>query len=151
MRTVAQRFALALALVVVGGAGAGVLSGCGSPPPESTPAVFPATAFLMVPSDHAQFSVALRSAPEQPPPRGVDEIEYVITDANGQPISGLELKVQPWMVEHGHGSGSPAVEETSPGHYVLHDVSLFMVGTWQLRSTVSGSVADTFTPEVTIE
>jgi hypothetical protein len=128
------------------------LVGCGGESPPAMGAVtFPATPFMTVASDVKRLSVDVHSAPTQPPARGVSDLEYVITDGNGAPLRGLTLSVTPWMPDMGHGSAPPTVEELGDGHYLLSQVSMFMAGRWQLRTTVTAPLQDTVTPELRIE
>jgi hypothetical protein len=124
-----------LALAVCAAAG-----GCASSAP---PATFGVDPMLTVVSQSAVLSVAVRTAP-QPPTRGDQSAEYVITDAKtGAPVSGLTLSVVPWMPAMLHGTSVvPVVRETKPGVYVISNVDLFMPGLWELRTTITGSGGD---------
>ncbi len=124
--------------------------GCGAPPAQGGAPSFPETSFLSVTSDHSVAHLALFASPSQPPARGLSDIEYAITDGAGAPLAGLAVAVTPWMPDMGHGSTAPQVEETAPGHYLLRDVSMFMPGRWQLRTTLGGTASDTVTPELDI-
>lgn len=47
----------------------------------------------------------------------------------------------------GHGASvTPIVQAMGQGRYVFTDVSLFMPGEWQLRTTFSGEVEDSVAP-----
>jgi hypothetical protein len=79
-------------------------------------------------------------------------VQYVNTDSNGMPVDGLDLSVQPWMVEMAHGTSLvPTVTAKGQGVYVLTNVDLFMEGNWQLRTGVDGGVSDLFTPTISVE
>jgi hypothetical protein len=94
-------------------------------------------------------TVVVRTAPSQPPPRGTCTVELTITDAAGAPKDGLAVDVTPWMPAHGHGASvRPTVIAKSGGNYVVTDVSLFMPGEWELRTTIGGS--DHVTPKITV-
>jgi YtkA-like protein len=84
--------------------------------------------------------------------RGVGEVKLVVRDAAGAPVDGLSVDLQPWMPAMGHGSSTvPVVTGAGGGVYVASDVALLMAGEWQLRTTVSGAVADSFVAEVSVE
>ncbi len=96
--------------------------------------------------------MVVRTAPQQPPSRGLQEVELAVTDAStGAPETGLVLDVLPWMPAMGHGASIvTSVREDSPGIYVVTDVDLFMAGTWELRTNVSGAVTDYAAPSFEI-
>ena len=97
-------------------------------------------------SDHALLHIDVLPAPD-PPIRGTDTIDLVVTDGAGAPIDSLQIAAQPWMAAHGHGSSViPTVTPQGGGRYQLTNVYLYMAGTWELRLTFSGSESDTATP-----
>jgi hypothetical protein len=118
-------------------------AGSAKPAPEPS---FDGAALLTLKSDSGTAEVAVRSSP-QPPARGEDAFQFTLTDATGNPMPGLVLSVQPWMPAMGHGSSvTPDVRETQPGTYLVTNVVLSMPGSWQLRTSVRGSVKDSFAP-----
>jgi hypothetical protein len=82
----------------------------------------------------------------------VQSVELVITDAaTGAPETGLSLDVLPWMPAMGHGASlKPTVMESPGGVYVVDDVDFFMAGTWELRTSFSGSLVDYAAPSFQI-
>jgi hypothetical protein len=111
---------------------------------------FPDTPLATVTSDSGQLTVAVRTDP-QPPSRGVVAVRLTVTGADGAPMDGLALSVQPWMPEMAHGSSTtPSVTARGGGVYDLDDVYLAMPGTWQLRLTFDGPTPDHATPELQI-
>lgn len=134
-----RALALAFALTACGGSGSG-----------STAGGFAGDPFLTVQSDSGALTLALRGDPS-PPARGSDAVQLTVTDASGQPVDGLTLAIQPWMPDMGHGSSvSPSVTAKGSGVYEVDDLYLAMPGTWQLRTTITGSVSDHATPSFTI-
>jgi hypothetical protein len=102
-------------------------------------------------SSSGTLTLAIKSSPTSPPQRGDGSLEYIITDASGQPVDGLTVTVVPWMVQMGHGSSiTPCVLSMGNGVYVVNQVYLFMAGEWQLKTTVSGAATDTFAPTVQV-
>ncbi|MGH7280315.1 MAG: hypothetical protein ACRELY_02240, partial [Polyangiaceae bacterium] len=85
------------------------------------------------------FAIDVRTSPSQPPSRGEASVQLVIRDKNGAPHPGLTLSV------------TPSVTETTPGTYVVSNVDLFMAGTWELRTAITGDVSDHATPSFQIE
>jgi YtkA-like len=71
--------------------------------------------------------------------QGLNTIELVVTDARtSAPVDGLTMSIVPWMPTMGHGSSAiPVVQPEGGGVYVARDVSLFMPGTWQLRTNLT--------------
>jgi hypothetical protein len=114
-------------------------------------ATFPDAPLATVPSDHGGLSIAVRTAPDQPPARGLTDVELVVTDKSGAPVDGLELSVQPWMPQMGHGASTkPKIEAKGAGHYVVSDVALFMPGRWELRTSIAGPMKDSATIDLQI-
>lgn len=126
-------------------------SGSGAAPP-SGPVAFSAQPLMSVTSGTGKLRIDVRTAPEQPPSRGVQTVELVISNAvSGAPEPGLSLDVLPWMPAMGHGAPlSPTVVEDPGGVYVIGDVDFFMAGTWELRTSFSGSVEDYAAPSFQI-
>ncbi|MEO7037780.1 MAG: FixH family protein [Polyangiaceae bacterium] len=130
-------------------AAAWLLSACsGGAAPGDSNTQFSQNPLLSLMTDSAQLSVEVRTLPSQPPVLGDSSVQLIIRDAaSGEPESGLDLKVVPWMPAMGHGTAiTPTVTETEPGTYDLTGVVLFMPGTWQLRTVLTGAVTDHVVP-----
>jgi hypothetical protein len=128
-----RSLALALAL-------AAACAGCSGAPEESGAQTFPAEPLATVQSDARAFTVAVRTAPTQPPTRGRLTVEYTVTAG---PTEGVALSVQPWMPDMGHGASTePSVEAMGGGRFVVSGVDLFMPGRWELRTTITGTATD---------
>jgi len=123
------------------------LAGCGGDAGSAGPVVFPAEALMSLPSDAGHFVVTVRTSP-QPPVRGVDAVQFQVSDSAGAPVDGLAIEAVPWMPAHGHGtSARPKVEPQGAGVYELTNVNLYMAGLWELRSTLQfAEGADTVAP-----
>lgn len=70
---------------------------------------------------------------------GDNNWEMLLTDANGQPMTGAQLGIRTWMPDHEHGSPSDRLIETSElgaGRYKLDKVNLFMTGFWEVNLDV---------------
>ncbi len=129
--------------------------GCSSGSAGGADATFPAAAFTTMTSAKGGLTIAVRTAPTQPPNQGLDTVEYTITAAGASgdagdvptPADGLEITVVPWMPDMGHGASiTPAIAAMGDGRYVISDVELFMAGKWQLRTTIAGPIEDSVTP-----
>jgi hypothetical protein len=132
------------------------LAACGSNAPVCNPDPAFSGAPLMTGFKSASGDLTLSLTPDpnsDPLARNCFAFEYVVTDSSGNPVDGLTLQVQPWMVEMGHGSPlTPTVVAKGQGVYVLTNVDLYMPGDWLLQTTVKGSVLDdTFSPKVTVD
>lgn len=126
------------------------LPACSSASPSPAQATFPNDPYVEVTSASANLRVAVRTSP-QPPPRGTFAVKMTITDRSGAPVEGLSLDVVPWMVAHGHGTAiKPSVTPDGPGEYLVSDVNLFMPGTWELRTSITGRVTDHVAPALAI-
>jgi hypothetical protein len=126
--------------------------GCSSDPAVSRADVsFPAAALATMQSTSAALTVEVRTAPTQPPGRGLIEVEYTITSTDGTPSDGLVLTVVPWMPDMGHGTSiTPSVSAPGGGRYVISDVDLFMPGLWALRTAIAGPSEDSVAPSFQI-
>lgn len=120
-----------------------MLAACSAPPPAPSSDAFPAEPFVTVASDSGRLNAEVRTAPSQPPARGVGTVELTLTDHDGEPADGLALEVVPWMLSMGHGSSVvPTVTPEGGGKYRIDDVDLFMPGRWELRVSIDGSAHD---------
>ncbi len=103
--------------------------------PEPAPVVFPDQALLSVDSTNAAKHIEVRSSP-QPPAVGVTPFQFVVTDADGAPLTGLSFTVKPWMPQMNHGASvHPSVSEDGDGVYTVDNVDLIMSGLWELQTT----------------
>ncbi len=128
--------------------------GCSVDPGSSAPATFPAEAFTTLTSDSGALSIEVRTAPEQPPTRGLSTVEYRITEASNpaHAAEGLDLTIVPWMPDMGHGASiTPSVMAEGDGRYVISDVELYMPGKWELRTTIAGASNDSAMPTFEIQ
>jgi YtkA-like len=141
-----KRFALPVLAVLVCPVGALAL-GCASGPDSGGGAVtFPEAALSTLTSDDGAFTVEVRTAPDQPPSRGVDAVEYRIAKG-GAPAEGLAIEVVPWMPEMGHGASvAPVVTAEGGGRYLISNLEFFMPGEWELRTTITGPSEDSAAP-----
>ena len=86
----------------------------------------------------------VRTAPSQPPQRGISSVELVVRRANdGALVGGATLEVSLFMPAMGHGSSvKPTIVDEGGGRYLVENVSLPMPGRWQLGVTTHGEGAD---------
>lgn len=86
------------------------------------------------------FTVSFVEAAPAPPDRGLNRWRLEVKDATALPVDGAELRLRPWMPDHGHGSNPPylfAAASGEPGRYELEDMDLFMSGFWQFTVRVT--------------
>ena len=124
-------------------------SGCGGADSSTSPTTsFPADPFAVLTSDQHKLSIEVRTGPSQPPGRGETDVQLTVrTNPGGELVEGLDIAVTPWMPIMGHGTSVvPMVSNGEPGTYFLRNVSMYMAGVWELRTTFSGSVMDSATP-----
>lgn len=105
---------------------------------------FPEQPFATIQSERGALTIAVRTAPAQPPGRGLTSIEYTI-ETNDGAADGLGLEVVPFMPSMGHGGASAEALALGGGRYVASDVSMYMQGRWELRASFSGAVSDSAT------
>jgi len=134
-----------LALAAVAGF---VVACSGSAAPSESSTEYSKDPLLTLKTESAGLDVEVRTLPSQPPVLGNSSVQLIFRDpATGEAQSGLDLQVVPWMPAMGHGSSvTPTVTETEPGSYELTGLVMFMPGTWQLRTTLTGPVADHVVP-----
>lgn len=121
----------ALALLGCGGGGDDASSGFDGPPSS------------VVTSDDGALRVEVRTSPN-PPLRGTNEVELRFARVqDGSPVDDLAVTVVPWMPAMGHGASvRTTVTPKGDGHYLIDNVSTFMPGRWELRTTIAGPPED---------
>jgi hypothetical protein len=129
-----------------------VLVGCSSSGTSSPPSAdFPGDAYVVLPTDSGRMRVEVRTAPDQPPARGVVSVQLSIMTPSGTPIDGLRIDAVPWMPSMGHGASiKPSVSAAGQGRYVLANVDFFMPGQWELLTTIADNAEDHVTPTFSI-
>jgi hypothetical protein len=115
-----------------------------SPPTTS----FPVDPYAVLTSEEGKLTVEVRTGPSQPPGRGKTDVQFVVRDPAGALLDGLDIiEATPWMPVMGHGTSvTPVASSQGEGKYALHNVSMYMPGLWELRTTFSGIVMDSATP-----
>lgn len=79
----------------------------------------------------------------QPPTRGQLAVKF---DFVGHHADDITAEVTPWMPAMGHGTASVSTDDA----LVAEGLSLYMPGTWELRTQLSGAVSDAFVVELSI-
>jgi hypothetical protein len=125
----------------------GLLAGCGAAVDAPGEISFPPEPLATLISEGGRWQVAVRTSP-QPPIKGVDAVQFQISDADGAGVDGLAVTAVPWMTAHGHGtSARTRVSAQGLGIYQIDNVYLYMDGRWELRSTLaSDDAAEAVTP-----
>jgi hypothetical protein len=129
------------------------LWGCGAPPMPGagSTAAFSGAALMTLSTPDNALRIEVRTAP-QPPERGMNAAELRASSAAGEPVDGLELTVVPWMPDMGHGTSlTPVVTAPGGGEYRVDNLSLFMAGRWQLRTSIAGTATGSVVPEFEIQ
>jgi hypothetical protein len=88
---------------------------------------------------------ALMTADPAPPARGDNTWDLRLTDTGGTAIAGAQLLVTPFMPDHQHGSPLAVKVEaqTTPGHYKLSPVNMWMPGLWEITIEAQTTTAST--------
>jgi YtkA-like len=83
--------------------------------------------------------VALIDAIPAPPSRGDNTWTVRVLDESSTALDDLEVTVDPFMPDHGHGSTIRCHVEPGeqPGTYVLSPVNLFMPGLWEVTIDIA--------------
>ncbi len=78
-----------------------------------------------------------------PPDRGFNTWAVEIVDASGAPMSPEEVKLKPWMPDHGHGT-TPLLHYgvQEGGQYTLGPFDIHMGGYWEFTVTVTTGGAE---------
>ncbi|MFO0591026.1 MAG: FixH family protein [Polyangiaceae bacterium] len=133
------RFAANAALVTA----LALAAGCGGESDSTGADSFPSAAFATVNGDAGKLVIEVRTAPTQPPGRGLTDVELRVATPAGAPVDGLELTALPWMPDMGHGASvKPSVAPDGDGRYLVTNVEMFMPGRWELRLQTTGAVED---------
>lgn len=110
------------------------------------PTTTPTTAFsgdpLQAFTTDAGLSVKVWTDP-QPPARGQVAVKFEFPQHAGHTI---HAEVTPWMPAMGHGSNVVTADDA----LVAEGLSLYMAGTWELRTQLTGDVSDAFVVELSI-
>lgn len=87
----------------------------------------------------AAVRLAFRDAVPAPPDRGDNTWTIALLDANGTPVEGAQIGVEPFMPDHMHGTSIEAqvTPGEAPGEYVIDRLNLFMPGLWDVTLNVS--------------
>lgn len=89
------------------------------------------------------FRVSLLEGSPAPPAIGKNTWTLRVTNASGQPASGLSPAVHPFMPDHGHGTALPeVVVGTEAGTYQIRAMDLFMAGVWQVEVSLGTAQPD---------
>ena len=111
------------------------LCACSAPPSTNDNAF--STPLGGTTSSSGTFTMAMY-APESGVVQGLNTLGIVVADLHGSPVDGLAITLVPWMAAMGHGTSAiPQIEPLGSGRYVASDVTLFMPGDWQLRTTLA--------------
>jgi hypothetical protein len=127
---------LAAMAFAIGCGGSADGSGSGTPTFDTTP-------LQTVHSDSGALLLAVYAQAGHPPTRGVNALRFLVTDAKGAPVEGVQLTVSPWMPDMGHGSSVvPKVTAAGAGAFVLTDLYFAMPGRWDVISNFAGPITD---------
>ncbi len=129
---------------------AGALLACSSGP--AAPVNFGSTPVASMTTVSGNVHVDVFAAPD-PFVRGESSIRLVLTSvASGAAIDGVSIAMQPFMPSMTHGASTqPTFAGSGGGVYVAHDLVMIMAGTWELRTTLSGAISDSFVADVSVQ
>ena len=84
---------------------------------------------------------------------GLNRYQLELESLTNVPHSMLNITVQPWMPDHGHGSDrEPTVQFVADHIYAIDNVVYTMPGLWELRVGIaSQTVTDTIVFELDVE
>lgn len=79
-------------------------------------------------------AVSLSESDPSPPARTDNAWLLMLTDEDDQPLTNVNVSLDPQMPDHGHGvPRRPVVTELGEGRYEATPVSLFMPGYWTVE------------------
>ena len=99
---------------------------------------------VATPGELGVLAFRLDQVAPSPPARGMNVFQLHIQDAGGTPMVG-ELRVDPRMPDHGHGTSiRPRVIGGEGGQYTIEQLYLFMAGVWriELEAREDGAMLD---------
>jgi hypothetical protein len=85
----------------------------------------------------------IESDPAPPVVREDNVWRLRLSDAQGEPLLGAELRVTPYMPKHQHGSAEVVVEELGDGEYELSPIELIMPGVWEIPVNIATADGET--------
>lgn len=93
----------------------------------------------MTTTSPAGLTVALMTAEPAPVDVGDNQWSLMITDAAGQPVTGLSPMIRPFMPLHGHGVSPEryAGTEGADGTYSFESFDVIMPGLWDFHVELS--------------
>ncbi len=113
--------------------------GCMGSDPDPKPG---ASAIL---SEHGKYRVEVLFEPN-PPRAGWNAVELHLFNADGDPVSNVDIVVKPWMTSMNHGT-NPATVSLTPGSgnlFTADSVRFSMPGPWDVFVFLSkGNSSDT--------
>ena len=75
--------------------------------------------------------------PEEPT-RGLNSWQIMLSDLEGNALTGCNLSLTPYMPEHDHGVATiPEITEGEGGQYEVDQIELIMPGLWDMRFEIS--------------
>ena len=103
--------------------------------PQPTPAAAAGRASLGGARQAADLTITLYSAPN-PPTRGTDVLEAVVTDAQGQPVTDAQVAFDLDMTNMSHGKNVVAATPQGDGRYAGR-AFFMMPGPWRVITLVA--------------
>jgi hypothetical protein len=121
--------------------------------PASAPGSAPASQATSAPVENGpleatgqkgRYRFALKLKPASPRVGELFQVETTVTDAKtGQPVPGLDIKVDATMPDHRHGMMTrPVHKELGQGRYQSQGMKMHMSGRWELRVDAHGEGKD---------
>ena len=89
-------------------------------------------------AEPGEVTVELVEAEPSPPAVRKDNVWLLrLSDNQGEPLLGAELRVTPFMPKHQHGSAEVVIEELGDGEYRLSPIELIMPGVWEIPVSIT--------------
>jgi hypothetical protein len=109
------------------------------------------TANLKKPGQKGVYTFQLSQVDPAPPVKGTNTFVVKVLGANQMPVGG-ELRVNPTMPDHGHGTSVKAVVtfDASTSSYTVKPLYLFMSGVWRIQLDLYAGDADAGPPTDTV-
>lgn len=105
------------------------------------------------PKQEGDLRIEVVSIEPDPPVVGQNTLVFSISDAEGEPVIGATVEVEPFMPHHNHGSTeTPVVTDLGDGTYRADPVTFQMPGHWEVRiEAVFGDLIGSAAPTWMVE
>lgn len=88
------------------------------------------------------YTVVLATSTPLPGAKGNYVWNVQVLDPSMAPANGLDVRVTPFMPDHGHGTSAPTITAGADGVYTIAQMDLFMTGFWTIRFSLRDTTSE---------